>query len=146
MVIAEDFVLIQENIRKAVEPSCDVVAVVEDGASALQAVATHSPDILLLDVSLPDMNGFTVFEKLLEAKAEVRVIFLTAHSSQDYLDRAFELGAKAYIAQGADLDGVTACDWRCARGETYRPRSCRSTAVSGSYSAKVLREAPDTMK
>ena len=123
VVIAEDFVLIQENIRKVVEPSCDVVAVVEDGASALQAVATHSPDILLLDVSLPDMNGFTVVEKLLEAKAEVRVIFLTAHSSQDYLEGAFKLGAKAYIVKGRIWTELPHAIRAAARGETYRPQT-----------------------
>ena len=52
VVIAEDFVLIQENIRRALPPDCEVIAAVEDGAAALQ------PDILLLDVSLPDMSGF----------------------------------------------------------------------------------------
>lgn len=62
VVIAEDFVLIQENIRRALPPECEVIAAVEDGAAALDAVADQKPDILLLDVPLPDMSGFAVAE------------------------------------------------------------------------------------
>ena len=122
MVIAEDFVLIQENIRKAIEPYCEVVSVVEDGAGALEAVATHAPDILLLDVSLPDLNGFAVVEKLLEAKTAVRVIFLTAYGTQDYIDRAFELGAKGYILKGRIWTELAEALRVVASGGTYRPR------------------------
>ena len=53
-MIAEDAVLIQENIRRVVQRECDVVAAVEDGEAVIQAIETHAPDILLLDVSFRD--------------------------------------------------------------------------------------------
>jgi DNA-binding NarL/FixJ family response regulator len=101
LVIAEDAVLIQENIRRVVQPECDVVAAVEDGEAVIQAVETHAPDILLLDVSLPGMNGFAVAEQLRLAKSQVNVIFLTAHRDREYANRAFEIGAKGYILKGS---------------------------------------------
>src|SRR5689334_12691836 len=91
VIIAEDFVLIQENIRKTLHGHCAVIATVEDGASALAAVRTHSPDVLLLDVSLPDMSGFTVLEQLVKSNTSVSVVLLTAHAHRDYVARAFEI-------------------------------------------------------
>ncbi len=100
MVIAEDFVLIQENIRQALPCDCEVVAAVEDGAAALDAVAALQPDILLLDVSLPDMSGFRIAEKLCGATSPVKVIFLTAYADHSYVERAFEIGVKGYLLKG----------------------------------------------
>jgi CheY-like chemotaxis protein len=95
VVIAEDFVLIQENIRRALPSECEIVAAVEDGAAALEAVAGLQPDILLLDVSLPDMSGFVVAEKLVQANSSVKVIFVTAYADRSYVERAFEIGGTA---------------------------------------------------
>ncbi len=100
VVIAEDFVLIQENIRRALPGNCEVIAAVEDGAAALDAVGTLRPDILLLDVALPDMSGFRVAEELFETNSPVKVIFVTAHSERAYVERAFELGVKGYLLKG----------------------------------------------
>ncbi|MFL6450246.1 MAG: response regulator transcription factor [Bryobacteraceae bacterium] len=101
IVIAEDAVLIQENIRRVIQRECDVVAAVEDGEAVMDAVAAYSPDILLLDVSLPGMNGFAVAEQLRQARYEVNVIFVTAHRDKEYANRAFEIGAKGYILKGS---------------------------------------------
>jgi DNA-binding NarL/FixJ family response regulator len=100
VVIAEDFALIQENIRRALPPDCEVIAAVEDGASALDAVAALHPDILLLDVSLPDMSGIRVAEKLFGANSPVKVVFLTAYADRSYVERAFEIGVKGYLLKG----------------------------------------------
>src|SRR4051794_38504201 len=101
LIIAEDAVLIQENIRRVVQPECDVVAAVEDGEAVMGAVTEHTPDILLLDVSLPGMSGFAVAEQLRIVKSQVYVIFLTAHRDKEYANRAFEIGAKGYILKGS---------------------------------------------
>lgn len=100
VVIAEDYILIQENIRRALPPECEIIATVEQGAAVLETVAAQHPDILLLDVSLPDMSGFAVAEKLLRANSPVKVIFLTAYADRSYVERAFEIGAKGYLLKG----------------------------------------------
>lgn len=120
VVIAEDFVLIQQNIRSALQKRCDVVATVEDGASALAAVNTHSPDVLLLDVSLPDMSGFAVLEQLARTNAPVRVILVTAHGDRTYVDRAFEVGAKGYVLKGRMWTDLPAAIREVISGRTYK--------------------------
>jgi len=101
VVIAEDFVLIQEQMRELLQPDCEVVATVEDGDAALEAVAALHPDILVADVSLPGLNGFAVAEKLNRDQSKVDVIFVTAHSERDYVERAFEIGVKGYVLKRA---------------------------------------------
>jgi len=100
-VIAEDFVLIQEHMRQVLLPDCDVVAAVEDGDAAMEAVAAYAPDILVMDISLPGSNGFAVAEKLNRDQPNVAVIFVTAHSDRGYADRAFEIGVKGYVLKRA---------------------------------------------
>lgn len=120
LVIAEDFVLIQENIRRVVQEDCDVVAVVEDGEAALDAVTVHAPDILLLDVSLPGINGFTVADRLQHSDSAVHVIFLTAHRDKAYVSRAFETGAKGYILKGSMWSELAPAIRAVMDGGSYR--------------------------
>lgn len=120
VVIAEDFVLIQENIRRALPPECEVIAAVEDGAAALDAVAGQNPDILLLDVSLPDMSGFAVAEKLFRINSPVKVIFVTAYADRSYVERAFEIGAVGYILKGNMWTELPAAIREVLAGGLYR--------------------------
>jgi len=112
--------LIQENIRRVIQSDCDIVAAVEDGEAALDAVAAHTPDILLLDVSLPGINGFTVAERLKHANSPVNVIFVTAHRDKTYADRAFEIGAKGYILKGNIRTELPAAIRAVTGGGCYR--------------------------
>jgi two-component system response regulator DesR len=120
VVIAEDFVLIQEQIRQLLLPDCDVVAVVEDGGAALEAIALYNPDILVADISLPVMSGFAVAEKLKIAQSKVAVIFVTAHSERDYVKRAFEIGVKGYVLKRAMRTELPAAIRQIVAGSRYR--------------------------
>jgi DNA-binding NarL/FixJ family response regulator len=118
VVIAEDSVLLQESIRQTIGSFCDVVATAEEGEAACRAVATHAPDVLLLDVALPDMSGFAVAERL--RGAPVAIIFITAYSEKAYADRAFQIGAKAYVAKGAVDVELPAALRAVLNGSLYR--------------------------
>lgn len=120
VVIAEDFVLIQEGIRLAIQQHCDVVAAVEDGEAALDAVAKHSPDILLLDVSLPKIKGFAVAEKLMRARSAVKVIFVSAYCDKNYAAKAFEMGAMGYVLKGAIEKELPTAIREVSSGHSYR--------------------------
>lgn len=121
VIIVEDSVLIQQNIRRAVQAECEIVGACEEGEAVFEAVASLAPDILLLDVSLPGMNGFAVAEQLKLSDAPVDVIFVTAHRDQDYEKRAFEIGAKAYVLKGRMWSELPAAIRAVAQGGTWRP-------------------------
>jgi DNA-binding NarL/FixJ family response regulator len=120
VLIVEDFVLIQESIRAVLQRDCDVVAGVEDGKSALAAAAAHHPDIVTLDVSLPDGSGFAVAEQLTHDDAAVKVIFLTAYPDRAYAERAFEIGAKAYLLKTSIQTELPAAIREVMNGGQYR--------------------------
>ncbi len=119
IVIAEDFVLIQENIRKVVRRDCDVVAAVEDGPAAVDAVSRYAADVLLVDLSLPGMNGFAIAEHLKNAGSPVAVVVVTAHSDAEYMRRALEAGAKGYVLKGCMWTELPAAICAVMSGATY---------------------------
>jgi DNA-binding NarL/FixJ family response regulator len=125
VVIAEDSVLVQENIRKVISSNCEVVATVEDGQAALDAVSEHLPEVLLLDVSLPTVNGFTIVEKLRQGNSTSKIIFVTAHNDHQYAKRAFEIGANGYVLKG--------------RMWTELPAAIQEVVMGGSYRSPLLR-------
>lgn len=120
VVIAEDFVLIQESMRLLLGSECDVVAAVEDAEAALAAVAAYSPDLLLLDISLGGASGFAVAEKLKELRSPVNVVFVTAYPDRQYVDRAFEIGAKGYVLKGSMRTELPAAIRAVMNGGVYR--------------------------
>ncbi|HEX3879076.1 MAG TPA: response regulator transcription factor [Bryobacteraceae bacterium] len=97
VVVVEDYILIQENIRLVLERDCDVVATAEDSEAALAAVAEFNPDVVTVDVSLPGSSGFVLAKRLGEMWPAIHIIFVTAHDDKTYIESAFELGAKGYL-------------------------------------------------
>jgi DNA-binding NarL/FixJ family response regulator len=120
VVVAEDFVLIQALIQDLLKPECEVVAAVEDGQAAMDAVATHRPDLLLIDVSLPLANGFAVTEKLRQSDPDVKVVFVSAHQDRNYVERALEAGAKGYVLKSSMRTDLLSAIREVMRGGTYR--------------------------
>lgn len=104
VIIVEDFVLLQETIRLVLERECDVVATAEDGEEALALTGALAPDIVTIDVSLPRLNGFALAERLRVMSPAPRVLFVTAYNDREYVERAFEAGARGYILKSA-IDG-----------------------------------------
>src|SRR4051812_5690587 len=122
VVIAEDFVLLQEEIRRVLEPDFDVVAAVEDGRVALETVAAQPPDVLLVDVSLPGLGGFMLAEKVLKANPDLKIIFVTAHADPHYVARAFELGARGWVLKGSIRTELRTAIRTAMDGGLYRSR------------------------
>jgi len=123
IIIAEDHILIQEATRAVLAPTCEVVATVEDGLSAIEAASKHKPDIILVDISLPLASGFVVAEKLRDSEPEVKVVFVTAHSEKAYVERAFELGARAFVLKGFVRTDLPLAIKAVMRGSVYRSQA-----------------------
>jgi DNA-binding NarL/FixJ family response regulator len=122
VVIAEDFVLLQESIRDLLEPEFEVVAAVEDEEAALDAIAAHNPDVLLVDVSLPGIGGFPLTEQVRKTSPEVKVIFVTAYAEPAYVERAFEIGASGWVLKSSIRAELPAAIRTALEGGLYRSR------------------------
>ena len=98
VVVAEDESLIRMDVVETLrEHGFDVVAEVGDGALALAAVIEHKPDLVVMDIKMPNMDGITAAEKI--APMKIPVVLLTAFSQKELVDRASEAGAMAYVVK-----------------------------------------------
>ncbi len=97
VLIADDHSLVLAGLRKLVETDCDVVGTVEDGRALLEAAQRLKPDVILLDISMPLLNGLDAARQLTKMVPESRLIFLTMQSSPTYAAEAFKAGASGYL-------------------------------------------------
>ena len=106
VVVADDHALVRQSIVKAVagEEGMEVVAEVSDGLAALQAVTTHEPDLVVLDIAMPGKDGLAVAERLRTDHPGVAVLLLSMHDDDASLQRAVSLGVKGFVSKSASVD------------------------------------------
>ena len=99
VMLVDDHALIREGIKQLLEfdGSIEVIEQASDGIECLEKLKTVRPDILLLDINMPKMNGIEVLEALKAKKDPVKVLILTVHSEVEYLVKAIDIGANGYI-------------------------------------------------
>lgn len=97
VLLADDHALVLEGFKKLLEQHCQVVGSVEDGRSLLDAAKRLRPDIVVLDISMPQLNGLDAARRLRKIVPHARLIFVTVHADPDYVTQAFKAGASAYL-------------------------------------------------
>ncbi len=97
MLLADDHEAMLDRVARLLATECNVVGTATDGQQALEAAQDLKPDVLVLDISMPVMNGIETAHRLKEAGAEARVVFLTVHDNPDYAREALETGALGYV-------------------------------------------------
>ena len=99
IVLADDHPIVRRGLRLTIEsdPNLQVVAEANDGHEALAHIQTHQPDIAVLDIDMPNLDGFGVARELQRLRLSVAIIFLTLHSEEDLFHEAIDLGTQGYI-------------------------------------------------
>ena len=99
VMLTDDHVLIREGIKHLLEfdGSIKVIEEANDGVECLEKLKKVTPDVLLLDINMPNMNGIEVLEELKNSNSSVKVLMLTVHSEVEYLVKAVDIGANGYI-------------------------------------------------
>jgi DNA-binding NarL/FixJ family response regulator len=144
VVLADDHTLVRAGVRRILEaePGFEVVAEVADGESALAAVARTSPDVLVLDLSMPGMDGLEVLRRTRERYPELRVLVLTMHAEAEYASRAVEAGADGYLLKDSAVqDLVAGIRTVMSGGAYYSPdiqRALRDVVRGGAAAASLL--------
>jgi DNA-binding NarL/FixJ family response regulator len=119
VLLADDHTLVADGLRRILEPECEVVGTVEDGRSLLVAAEKLQPDIILLDISMPLLNGVDAARRLREAVPGAKVIFVTMHADATYVAGAFRAGASGYVLKRcASMELLTAVH-EVLRGRAY---------------------------
>lgn len=97
VLLADDHTLVLEGFQKLLEEHCEVVGAVEDGRALLEMAAQRRPDLILLDISMPRLNGIDAAKKLKKLLPDAKLIFVTMHADAAYINEAFKAGATGYL-------------------------------------------------
>ncbi len=99
IVIAEDYTILREGLRSLLSssPQFEIVGEAEDGQEAIQSVDRLKPDLALMDLSMPRMNGMDAIREIKKRSPETKVLVLTVHKTEEYIHAALQAGADGYI-------------------------------------------------
>lgn len=101
VLLADDHTLILEAFRKLLEPHCDIVGTATDGRELLAIAPGLQPDVVVLDIAMPNLNGLDAARRLQRCLPGVRVIFLTVSEEPEMVAEAFDSGARGYLLKSS---------------------------------------------
>ena len=99
VLLADDHEAMLEQVRSILSKDFDVVGAVGNGRDALTEVERLDPDVLVIDISMPVLNGLQTTAQLMSKKCRTRIVFLTVHDDQDYVAAAVAAGASSYVTK-----------------------------------------------
>jgi len=121
IMITDDHSMIREGLKNLLELEGDikVIAEAENGQECLDKLATVKPDVLLLDINMPIMNGLEVLAALRERRIRVKVLVLTVHNEVEYLLKAVDIGVDGYVLKDSESSELKKAIFSIASGENY---------------------------
>ncbi len=121
ILIADDHPVFRAGLRQIIEMNTGlkVVAEAEDGMMALERVREHQPDVAVLDVDMPGMDGFEVVRALRQEKLVVEVVFLTMHKDEDIFNEAMNIDVRGYVVKDSAVTDIVASIRSVCAGHPY---------------------------
>lgn len=121
VMIADDHSMIREGLKQLLELEGDFKVVAEacDGVECLNKLETVTPDVLLLDINMPNMNGLEVLQKMKEKRMKIKVLVLTIHSEVEYLLKAVDIGVNGYLLKDSESAELKKAILAVVNGENY---------------------------
>jgi two-component system, NarL family, response regulator DegU len=121
VVITDDHRMIREGLKQLLELEGDISIVGEagDGIECIEELAIKKPDVLLLDINMPRMDGLKVLQKLKEMKSNVKVLILTIHNEIEYLLKAVDIGVNGYVLKDSESDLLRKAIFAIYNGEIF---------------------------
>lgn len=101
VLLADDHRMVAEGLKALLPDEFDLVGVVEDGRAMIEAAEKLRPDVIVADITMPNLNGFEALARLRKSHPSIKVIFLTMHQNAAYARRALEAGASAFVVKHA---------------------------------------------
>jgi DNA-binding NarL/FixJ family response regulator len=121
IILADDHPFIRQGLRATIErePRLKILAEAGDGQTALELIRTLRPQVAILDIDMPEMDGFAVASSARQQNLPVEIIFLTIHREKEYFNRALELDAKGYVTKDSAVTDIISSIRAVAAGQHY---------------------------
>lgn len=121
ILLADDHKIVRDGLRALLErhANLEVVGEASNGRMALQLARELKPDVVVMDVSMPDLNGVEATQQIMSALPGVRVVALSMHSDRRFVERMFKVGALAYVLKDCAVDELTRAINSVATGRAY---------------------------
>jgi len=121
VLLAEDHILVRQGFRRILEddPGISVVGEARTGLEAIDQCKELKPDVVVMDLSMPDLGGLEATAEILKADPQIKILILSMYSNEAYVRKAFELGAKGYILKNAIEVDLTRAIMALAEGQAY---------------------------
>lgn len=140
VLLADDHAMVLTAFHRLLENECDVVGQVSDGGALVSSVPSIQPDVIVLDISMPVLNGLEAARRISKQFPHIRLVFLTMHEDRDLMLEAFRAGAAAYL-----LKRSAASELILAIREVVQRRSY-VTPLLGTNVIRSLRDTPRKLK
>ncbi len=119
VLLADDHRIFLEGLKSILEDEFDIIGMVEDGRALVKEVEKQRPDIVVSDVSMPQLNGIEATLQIKKIDPDIKVILLTMHGDATYATRGFDAGASGYVMKQAATDELITAMKEAMRGRTY---------------------------
>jgi len=123
VLVADDHPMVRDGIKANLKPQRDMTVVAEanDGVEALSLIKKHLPDVVLLDLRMPRLDGLDVLVEVNESKLSAKVIIMTTFDSEEDVHRSMKAGARGYLLKDSSQEEILDAIRRVSVGETYLP-------------------------
>lgn len=121
LIIADDHPIVRQGLRQIIDREADFDVLLEcgDGPSVLIEAKLRQPDVVILDIDMPGMNGLEVLKALQGANFPGKAILLTVHAEEEFFDEAVRLGAQGYVLKDSAVEDVVSAIRSVVRGQNY---------------------------
>ena len=119
LLIADDHTLLAEACKNLLEPEFDVVGIVDNGRALLQLASELKPEIVILDIAMPQLNGLDAGKQIKHLLPATKLVFLTMNMSPEIAAEAFRRGASAYVVKSSAASELVRAIRRAVRSESY---------------------------
>jgi NarL family two-component system response regulator YdfI len=147
ILVADDHLIIRQGLRLILETEKDfeLIGEASDGAEALQLCAELHPDVILMDLRMPGMDGLTAIEKLRASQPEIAVVILTTFNEDELMLRGLQAGARGYLLKDTDRTALFDTIRAAARGETLLRPEIMARVLSKAGKPANHSEGPESI-
>jgi DNA-binding NarL/FixJ family response regulator len=147
IILADDHPIVRKGLREVIEEDkrLRVVSEANNGREAVEAIEKFSPQVTILDIDMPVLNGFETAREIKRRKLKTEIVFLTMHRDEDLFNEAIDLGAKGFVLKDSALIDIIECVKAVAASEHYASHALTKFLINRSRRALGLTERQPTV-